>query len=232
MPKRTAATKESDGDAARARAERPSVGRPPVISLDEILETAARLAEDVGVEGLTMGLVADELGVTSAALYHYVQNKQALVNKLFDRSLEHVAVPDPESGSWDQRLKMFQSAIRSELRRLKWQTPQPVTGDEDPPEAVARLASIVMDILSESGAEEHDVMLAFTLVYVYFTGQLWYDNSSRHMSFENHPHELRVEDDQHAAHADELFDFAFDIILAGLRERLTPKRGRKLSRRR
>lgn len=231
MAKRVAVSPGVGDGAPPTRQERASVGRPPVISLDEILETASRLAEDVGVEGLTMGLVADQLGVTSAALYHYVQNKQALVNQLFDRALERIVAPPVEVGTWDQRLKALQADIRTELRRLKWGTPQPLTAEVEAPAAVARLATIVMDILSETGADDHDVMLAFTLVYVYFTGQLWYDNSSLHMSFEDHPHELRVEDDRHAAHADELFDFAFDILLAGLRERLIPKR-RKIARRR
>lgn len=233
MAKRATAQRADGAASPPGGAERLSVGRPPVISLDDILETATRLAEEVGVDGLTMGLVADQLGVTSAALYHYVQNKQALVNKVFDRALERVVAPPPEAGTWDERLRMFQAAIRTELRRLKWGTPQPITGDDDPPEAVARLAAVVMDMLSETGAEEHDLMLAFTLVYVYFTGQLWYDNSSRHMSFEREPHELRVAaDDPTHANSDELFDFAFEIILAGLRERLKPKRARRSTRRR
>lgn len=232
MAKRAATSRDTENGGTSPRGERLTVGRPPVISLDEILETASRLAEEVGVEGLTMGLVADQLGVTSAALYHYVQNKHALVNKVFDRALERVEAPPPEAGTWDERLKIFQASIRTELRRLKWGTPQPITREDEPPEAVARLAGIVTDILSETGADDHDIRLAFTLVYVYFTGQLWYDNSTRHMWFEREPHELRVEVDVAPAHSDELFDFAFEIILAGLRDRLTPKRPRKLSRRR
>lgn len=212
--------------------KRVALGRPPVISLEDVLRAATQLAEEEGVDALTMGSVADALGVTSAALYHYVQNKQNLVNKVFERALERVQPPPPEAGPWDRRLKLFMQAIHAELRRLKWGSPPPLASDINSPDVVARLSAIVMDILSETGADEHEIKLAFTLVYVYFTGQLWYDNSPLHWSYETSTQALKVETVADERESDQFFDFAFDIVLAGLRDQLTPRRPSKLYRRR
>lgn len=208
--------------------ERMTVGRPPIISLDEMLEVATKVCEQVGIDALTMGLVADELGVSSAALYHYVTNKQALVNLVFDRAVERVEVPPLKAGPWDRRLMLFEASIRRELRRLKWGTPQPIMEGEAP-SAVSRLAPIVLDILQETGADERDVMLAFMTVYVYLTGQLWYDNISRHPLFNSEPRELsQLADEVAGGTSDELFEFGFEVVLAGLRDRLKlkPRKGR------
>ena len=69
-------------------------GRPPgrTAAFDEtrgrILDAATRLFAQRGYDATGLRLVADEVGLTSAALYHYFASKEALMDALIDRSTE------------------------------------------------------------------------------------------------------------------------------------------------
>lgn len=47
-----------------------------------IIDAARDLMAEGGVEAVSMRAVADRVGVTATALYHYVENKQALVDRV------------------------------------------------------------------------------------------------------------------------------------------------------
>jgi len=51
-------------------------------SRQEILETAQVLLQEGGVDAVTLGSVAGELGLTKPALYHYFPSKEVLVRSL------------------------------------------------------------------------------------------------------------------------------------------------------
>lgn len=52
-----------------------------------VLETAARLFEEKGYAGTSVGDIAGELGVTKAAIYHYWRSKEELLEEIQDRAL-------------------------------------------------------------------------------------------------------------------------------------------------
>ena len=54
----------------------------------DLLETAARLFNERGFHGTSLQMVANELGVTKAAIYHYVPSKLDLLYRLHEISLE------------------------------------------------------------------------------------------------------------------------------------------------
>jgi len=64
----------------------PAFGR--ALTLDErrylVLTAAARLFEHQGFHGTSMQAIADEVGVTKAALYHYVDSKERLLYEIHD----------------------------------------------------------------------------------------------------------------------------------------------------
>lgn len=65
-----------------------TVGRTKGIRRKELLETAARLFNERGFHGTSIQDLATRLGVTKAALYHYVPNKQDLLYQLHVISLD------------------------------------------------------------------------------------------------------------------------------------------------
>ncbi len=193
-------------------------GRPPIIRVEDVVNGATALAGRVGIEGLTMGQVANELGVTTTALYHYVPSKQALIDLVVDAALDRVRVPPPDAGAWDERLRIFEGAVRDELRRIPGIGLQLVAHSEIRP-AEQRLIDIGLEMFAETGADELQVRLAFTTLLAYMIGQLWLDD----LGGGNRTSELETLQDATGSVAftsNDLFAYGIETVLAGLRARL------------
>jgi AcrR family transcriptional regulator len=86
------------------------VGRPKRLTTSEVIEEAIRLADDLGLEGLSMPALAKHLGVGTMTLYGYVENKEDLLDKIAARLFEDLEVSFHES--WRQGLLAFFSEFR------------------------------------------------------------------------------------------------------------------------
>jgi len=60
------------------------------ISKEQIIEVAARLFQERGYHATSVQDIADQLGVTKAALYYYVKNKEHTLYEIFDRAMSAV----------------------------------------------------------------------------------------------------------------------------------------------
>src|ERR1700722_8902746 len=81
-----------------------------------VLDAALTVAERVGLERLSMRLVAGELGVSAMALYRHVKDKDDLLDGLVERLLGEIRLPD-ESLPWDTRLRALAGEVRVLARR-------------------------------------------------------------------------------------------------------------------
>ena len=71
---------------------------------EQIAEAALAVADERGASrGFTMRAVAETIGVTPMALYHYVEDKAALVALVVDASIAENPLPPP-TGSWQEDL--------------------------------------------------------------------------------------------------------------------------------
>lgn len=196
-----------------------SLGRPPVISLKEILATATTLAGQVGVNRLTMSMLADKLGVTAAALYHYIPSREALVALVVDAACDRVKEPPP--GPWDLRLRTFERSVRSELRGIRFDLPETFEAGK-PRGAYQRLFEKGVRILSETGADLQEVMLAYATVAAFMTGQLYFDNSTRNPANGENTYltYLTISGVEGAVDSDDLFEYGLARVIDGIRKRL------------
>ena len=55
---------------------------------NEIIDAAAAAIARRGIQGATLGVIRDEAGVSSGALYHYFRSKEDIITALRDRSVE------------------------------------------------------------------------------------------------------------------------------------------------
>jgi len=60
-----------------------------IATYERLLDVAAQLLEDVGVERISTNLIAEEAGITPPALYRYFPNKYAVLRALGDRLMQH-----------------------------------------------------------------------------------------------------------------------------------------------
>lgn len=59
--------------------------QPLPLTRSDILDAAMPLLAEHGVDGLTVKSVADALGISSPAIYHYVSNRDELLDRLCER---------------------------------------------------------------------------------------------------------------------------------------------------
>jgi TetR/AcrR family tetracycline transcriptional repressor len=78
------------------------VKRGDGLDRDTIVTVALKLLDEVGLEGLTLRRLAQQLGVQAPALYWHVRNKRELLDLMAARIMldtPHVSEPEP-GGSW------------------------------------------------------------------------------------------------------------------------------------
>ena len=92
------------------------MGRAPQISREAVLAAALRLADEQGLDAVTMHAVARRLQVTPMALYRHVDDKNALLDGLVEVLLTEYPPPRAE-GEWDQRLTALADGVRDTARR-------------------------------------------------------------------------------------------------------------------
>ncbi|MGW1894422.1 TetR/AcrR family transcriptional regulator [Streptomyces sp. NPDC002004] len=76
-----------------ARARRRS--RPGGLTLDAIMEAALRIADEDGLDALTMRAVADRMNVRHTSLYRHVAGREELLVELVDHMLGEISLPEP-----------------------------------------------------------------------------------------------------------------------------------------
>lgn len=76
---------------------KPSQKRRPRGSLtrDHVVEAALRLADEEGLEALTMPTLARRLGCGVMTIYGYIQNKEDLLDAIAQRGLADLQLPQP-----------------------------------------------------------------------------------------------------------------------------------------
>lgn len=83
--------------------------------MDEVVDRAIEIAQAEGEKGLTMRRVAEACDVTPMALYHYVENKEALLTAIVD-SVVADAIGELGTGEdWRADLVAFLSRFRRGL---------------------------------------------------------------------------------------------------------------------
>lgn len=87
-----------------------------------IVDVAIRLADDEGIEALTMRKLSAQLGTTAMAIYNHVPGRDALIDIMLDTVTAEVAdsyVTDP----WRAAMEARAHAMRQMLLRHRWAAP-------------------------------------------------------------------------------------------------------------
>src|SRR5919106_6675564 len=73
----------------RARSEPISAARAP-LNRERVLRAATALADDGGIESLTMRRLAEKLGAEAMSLYYHVANKEAVLDGVVEVILDEI----------------------------------------------------------------------------------------------------------------------------------------------
>jgi AcrR family transcriptional regulator len=75
-----------------------------MLTRDAILDAALELVDRDGSDKLTMRPLAERLGVTATAIYHYFDGRDAVIEALVDRVCSTIVSDSAGDGPWDVRL--------------------------------------------------------------------------------------------------------------------------------
>lgn len=81
-----------------------------------MLDAALDLVDRDGIAALSMHRLGAELGVEAMTLYHYLSNKDALLNGIVERVMAQ-AETGLVNGPWDQALTSYARSLRATLLR-------------------------------------------------------------------------------------------------------------------
>jgi AcrR family transcriptional regulator len=144
------------------------VARPQRINREAILAASLDLADDVGIEQLTMQAVADRLDVTPMALYRYVSDKADLLDGVVERLLGEIELPDPKTPPLEQLAAVGQ-AIRAVARRHPTVFPLLLQRPATTPAAV-QARDRVIALLTEIGVPPREVARCERLISTIILG--------------------------------------------------------------
>ncbi|BBY90764.1 TetR family transcriptional regulator [Mycobacterium gallinarum] len=84
------------------------------INPDDIIKGAFELAEEVGIDNLSMPLLGKHLGVGVTSIYWYFRKKDDLLNAMTDRALRQYvfATPYVEAKDWRETLRNHARSMR------------------------------------------------------------------------------------------------------------------------
>ena len=99
----------------------PSTGAPRRVPLtrERVLQAAIKLADEGGIEALSMRKLGQELGVEAMALYHHFTGKEQVLDGIIDLVFAEIDVPEP-GPDWRGAMRRRALSLRDALARHRW----------------------------------------------------------------------------------------------------------------
>ncbi|OEZ91355.1 tetracycline repressor protein class H [Janthinobacterium sp. HH107] len=210
------------------------------IQREAVIATALNLLDEVGIEGLTMRRLAQELDIKAASLYWHFANKQALMNGIADALIEGVAHGHPDelspSTAWFNAVSVTAHEIRNALRKRR-DGARVYAGTYVITDNTLRVAEALIGPLCEAGASTRLASWgAFSIIY-YVMGFVMEEQplaapseislaiATHRDQFEalaakGYPHVLAAAADLFNPDFDARFDAGLDLLITGLRMRI------------
>jgi AcrR family transcriptional regulator len=133
-----------------------------------VLEAAVAIADAEGLAALTMRSLADALGVKAMSLYHYVANKEEILDGIVDAVFAEIELPDP-TGEWRSEIRRRSLSARRAMNRHPWALALMETRTS-PGQATLRHHDAVLGVLRAGGLSLELTALAYAVVDAYVYG--------------------------------------------------------------
>jgi TetR/AcrR family transcriptional regulator, tetracycline repressor protein len=135
-----------------ASAETPGPSR---LTKAAVVDRALHLADDIGLEALTIRKLATELGVTPMALYWHFRSKDDLLQGLSERVWSEIdSEVDPAAGWLDQLRGLLESLLR--VLRAHSAAPKLLADHEKQNKAALRVTEVTLSVLRRAGFDPEE----------------------------------------------------------------------------
>jgi AcrR family transcriptional regulator len=136
-------------NAAMPKKSHPKPLPPLPLNRERVLEAALLLADEEGIEALSMRKLADVLGVKAMSLYNHVANKDDLLDGIVDRVISEIEVPDLRL-DWKTAMRRRANSAHEVLLRHPWAT-MPIVSRINVGSAMLRYIDATLGCLVEAG---------------------------------------------------------------------------------
>jgi AcrR family transcriptional regulator len=215
-------------------------GRPARLSREGVLRAALAVADEGGLDALTMQRVGEAVGAEAMSLYRHVRNKEDLLDGVVDLVFAEIELP-PTDTDWKTAMRARAVSARDVLRRHPWAIGL-MESRAAPGPANLRHHDAVLGVLFGAGFSSAMATHAYNLVDSFVYGfalqergmpfgspeemQAMGDSMFQGDAADAYPHLREVAVDLIASrfsYADE-FDFGLDLILDGIEGRAAADR--------
>ncbi|MDN5851504.1 MAG: TetR/AcrR family transcriptional regulator [Actinomycetia bacterium] len=157
--------------------ERGRKGPKPGLTLDAIVEQAIAIADAEGLAAVSMARVAKDLGFTTMSLYRYVDNKDELLQLMWNASAS--GAPTIAGGDWRELLRSWAIEQRAMLEQRRWVLEMPIVTPPAGPNSLAWIEQ-AMAALDETGLSEGERLGVIGVLSSYTMGEarMSYDSSA------------------------------------------------------
>jgi AcrR family transcriptional regulator len=89
------------------------------LSREKVLRSALALVDEFGIGSLTIRSLAQAMGAKPMAIYHYVANKDEILDSLVDQVFSEIDLPS-DHGGWRVGMYRRANSVRAVLQRHTW----------------------------------------------------------------------------------------------------------------
>jgi AcrR family transcriptional regulator len=132
-----------------AKTSNPDTVPPIPLSRERVLHAAIRLADEEGIESLSMRKLAQALGVQAMSLYNHVANKDDLLDGIVDKVVSEIEVPDL-GVDWQTAMQRRATSAHAVLLRHPWAT-MPLVSRVNVGPAMLRYVDATLGCLVQAG---------------------------------------------------------------------------------
>jgi len=150
------------------RPSEPATQPRAALTRERVLTTAVAFADRHGLEGLSMRKLADELGAGAMSLYHYVPNKERLLDEMVDIVFGEIEPPSLEL-DWKTAMRRRAVSTRAALNRHRWAVGL-MEGRMNPGPASIRIREAILACLREAGFSIEMTIQAYSVQDAYIYG--------------------------------------------------------------
>ena len=143
-------------------------GRRPRVSRDQVLDAALAIADEDGLEAVTMANVGARLGVQAMSLYRHIGNKEEMLDGLIDRVFGEIEVP-PAADGWRAAMRRRAVSAHDALRRHPWAIGLMESRSHPGPATLAH-HDAMLGILLPAGFSGHSATRMYNLLDSYIYG--------------------------------------------------------------
>ena len=133
-----------------------------------VLEAAVALADEAGIQALSMRKLGEQLGVEAMSLYKHVANKDDLVDGMVDSVFAEIELA-PDAPSWRTAVRDRAVSVRRVLKRHPWAVPLMQSRANPGPSTLGHLDALI-GILSAAGFSVVLTAHALSVVDAYVYG--------------------------------------------------------------